>query len=89
VFRSRTYFVDKESKCPHCGYKLDAASSTNRENDRAPEAGDRGVCIMCAGIIVYVDRWTMRAPTPEEEKESLENPELQSALAAVRKLHGD
>jgi len=83
------FFVDRNAKCPHCGYKLDAATATNPNEDVAPEAGDRGVCIMCAGIIVYVDRWTMRAPTPEEEKETLENPEVQRLRQAVRKLHGD
>jgi hypothetical protein len=81
----RAYFVERDSKCPHCGGKLDAASVADPNEDRAPEEGDLGVCIHCAGIIAYADRFTLRKPTPEEEIEALGNPEVQLAQLAVRK----
>jgi hypothetical protein len=82
----RAYFMQRDSKCPHCGGKLDATSIADpRDEDRAPEEGDVGVCIHCAGIIAYADRFTLRKPTPEEEKEALSNPEVRLAQLAVRK----
>jgi hypothetical protein len=82
----RTYFMERDSKCPHCGGKLDACGVTDAGEDRAPQPGDVGVCIHCAGIIVYTDRFTLRMPTPDEEKKALSNPEVQLAQLAVKKL---
>ena len=39
------------SLCPHCGYKLDAATSLT--SNRRPSPGDWTVCMECTGLLVF------------------------------------
>lgn len=54
--------------CPHCGYKLDAASVPGNKGKR-PIPGDFSVCLKCAAVLRFKDDLTLRATTLGEHKE--------------------
>lgn len=59
--------------CPHCGHQMDTGQLSPMEAEVAnaiPEPGDLGVCIACAGFLVYVDNeGTARAMMPKDLEE--------------------
>lgn len=56
--------------CPHCGHKLDTGTLEPHEPDAAtakPKTGDLGVCIECAGFLIYTDDLgNVRALNPKD-----------------------
>lgn len=74
-----------ESKCPHCGKVIDAATGMG---DYSPKPGDVTVCLRCEGLNQFTELlhlkkmpdmvWAEMAP---EEKE-----EIQHAIDLVRKM---
>jgi hypothetical protein len=56
-----------ETKCPQCGYKLDAASVlAGEDEDRPPQSGDATVCMKCTTWLIYTDTLGVRLMTAEE-----------------------
>ena len=54
-----------ESKCPHCGYKLDAASSMTMA--RKPQPDDITICISCGNFLIFNLDLTLSKPDDEVE----------------------
>jgi hypothetical protein len=47
------------NRCPHCGYKTDAATAVNEAETRAPEPGDFSVCFGCGEINKFDDHMAL------------------------------
>lgn len=54
------------SKCPNCGYKLDACTATKPGPDVRPSPGDASVCYRCGEILVFDERLRIVRPTPQQ-----------------------
>lgn len=54
----------KESICPGCGAKLDAATSTDGDYD--PKPGSVSICAYCGSIAIFEDDMSLRPLTQEE-----------------------
>lgn len=56
------------SYCPYCGHKLDTGQIAGSESSKeVPRTGDLGVCIQCAGFLIYTDdKGATRPLTPPE-----------------------
>jgi hypothetical protein len=52
--------------CPHCGSRLNPDARKDE-----PVAGDALLCMGCDTVLIYIDRFTLRAATKEEEEEIL------------------
>ena len=81
--------------CPYCGKKLDACTQADGK-DHGPEEGDVSLCINCAGIMVFIDRFTVRQATDKEQRKALEDKSVQRAKQIIermreqrRKRHGN
>lgn len=57
----------KESKCPACNYKLNAA--TGSVEGEVPGPGDVSICINCTATIEYTDDMDLRLLTEKEYNE--------------------
>lgn len=51
--------------CPHCGYRVDAASPAG-DKPATPKEGDISLCICCRGVSVFRADLTLRLPTGGE-----------------------
>ena len=67
-----TYFPPIESRCPQCGYKLDAATKAYGE-EASPEAGDTSVCLNCGQVLKYQADLTLRKATAAEIRELMDD----------------
>ena len=54
-----------EHPCPECGYRLDAAGTTDGQPG-SPSPGDCSVCMMCNTLLVYTDDLDLRRMTEVE-----------------------
>ena len=73
--------------CPGCGYVMDAASDSTRE-EALPKEGDLSVCLNCAmPFVLRDDRW--RELTDDEllALSLAEKRELSRVQIAVREFH--
>jgi len=80
----RAFFLTSYS-CPYCGTKLDACTQVEGR-DHGPEEGDVSLCINCAGIMVFIDRFTVRQATDEEQREALEDASVQKAKQIIERM---
>lgn len=62
---STTHTTEK-SKCPQCGYTLDAHDSMDPVDQRAPEKDDISICIKCASYNMFNEDLTLRVMTEED-----------------------
>jgi len=65
------------SRCPSCGYLLDAATPLKAGTKPAP--GDISLCAMCGVWLVYDEKLRSRRATPAEETEIRAHPKLRLA----------
>jgi hypothetical protein len=72
-----------ESTCPECGKKLDAATDPTDETNR-PKPGDISVCVYCGSLFAFDFDMRLRAVTPEEEMEIMDNPELRTLILKIK-----
>jgi hypothetical protein len=77
----REFRIPKQ-KCPRCGYKLDATTSTS--GDQKPEPGDLSLCFECGQISVFTENDGMRVPTKDEELELSVDPRVIRAQIFMR-----
>ena len=63
-----TYRVE-ETKCPHCQYKLDAASHLDTDGRGMPEENDLTICGNCGTILMFNDDTSLRLPSEEDLKD--------------------
>lgn len=58
----------KTTSCLYCGHMIDHAGEISIKS-AVPEVGDFTLCIMCAGLMVFVDDYyTLKIPDPEDLK---------------------
>lgn len=69
-----------EIACPHCGRVNEAHEGPTP--GAAPAPGDVSICWACRGIGIYTEDG-IRLPTPEEDAEIRNEPQLKEALAAI------
>lgn len=66
-----------EQRCPECGKKLDTARLVEKRKEaRAPEAGDRSICLNCGHIMVFNEDFTLREMTIAEVIECAGDPSV-------------
>ncbi len=56
----------ENSKCPQCGYTLDAHDCTDPVESRAPKKDDISICIKCASYNMFNEDLTLRVMTEED-----------------------
>lgn len=83
----------KPDQCPKCKATFTHAATSDGSR---PRAGDFTICLRCADILVWdiTGQWsmnaieygvmTLRAPTPEEWREVLANPEFARPLKRLQ-----
>lgn len=63
----------RESLCPWCGHKIDTGQLGPAEPETGhdvPLENDLGVCVHCAGLLLYIDnQGTARKLTPKDMAE--------------------
>jgi predicted RNA-binding Zn-ribbon protein involved in translation (DUF1610 family) len=70
-----------ESRCPQCGYKLDASTHVQGEEPSLPEAGDASVCMNCGQVLTYESDCRLRKATVRDIGELMSaNPEGWAAI---------
>jgi hypothetical protein len=75
-----------ESRCLHCGHKLDAATGVGHHD--APEPGNLSLCINCGAVTIYAEDLTLRGMTREEMDALTNDRETMSFLVRqVQKIH--
>lgn len=62
---STTHRTEK-SKCPQCGYTLDAHDSMDPVDQRSPEKDDISICIKCASWNMFNEDLSLRTMTEED-----------------------
>lgn len=72
---------DLPNTCPHCGYKVDAASPVNDERV-SPKSGDVTICIMCGSWSFFKEDMSLRSPTGGELIDIANNPVCRKVYAA-------
>ncbi|HVQ49770.1 MAG TPA: hypothetical protein VMS92_06950 [Mycobacterium sp.] len=72
------------TSCPHCGYKMDAASPV--EGTGVPSEGDFSVCINCAGLMVFTHDMTLRKFGEADYEELVSDTDVCRRLLTVRDL---
>lgn len=78
-----------DTRCPNCAATVDAATATGGGRP-APVAGDVGVCIYCAVVLVYDgDPVRARLPRGPERAELYGHPEIARVRQAVLTLPGN
>jgi RNase P subunit RPR2 len=60
-----THFV-KETRCPACRHKLDAATNAQRGTSAAPKDGDITVCIQCGTALQFASDAALRVLSSAE-----------------------
>ena len=76
---SEGIFRTPETRCPGCGYPLDAASGLSPDDAR-PTPGDYTVCAECARVLIFNAELIPRDLTPAEQRA------LEADAAAQREL---
>lgn len=71
------------STCPFCGRNNDANAATG-DNPAPPQPGDVSICWGCHGVGVFTGSH-IRKPTPEEEIEFSNDPDIADVLMVVKK----
>lgn len=68
--------------CPGCGSPQTGRLEAGQLEQAEHVDGDVGVCFYCSALSVYVGTpaHSMRAPTPEEERELRADPEIRRML---------
>ena len=61
------------SRCPDCGYAMDAASPVSGNADEEPRPGDLSVCLDCGAVLVFTNELGMRVATLREMNEAPPN----------------
>lgn len=75
-----------QSKCLNCGYKLDAATSADlNDEDKAPHPGAVSVCIACSHIMLFTDDMALRNPTIEELESIVQDDDVLRVLMALKR----
>jgi hypothetical protein len=74
------------SRCPHCGYRMDAVSQIGVERPPRPEPGDLTVCFGCGEALQFGPRLAMQKITAAQlaALEPDEAAELQRMQVVVR-----
>lgn len=74
-----------ESKCPHCGKVIDAATGMG---DYSPKPGDVTVCIGCEGLNQFTEDLHLEVMPDQRwaEMDSEEKEEIRHAIEMVRAL---
>lgn len=61
------------TKCPSCGYEIDAHSGVGKDSDgdkvahdAAPKPGDVALCLCCLSYLVFTETLSQRVLTPAE-----------------------
>ena len=54
-----------DSKCPTCGYTLDAATAADGSKDR-PRKGDISICARCGEALIFGNDMTLHEMTADE-----------------------
>lgn len=67
--------------CPGCGRVNDVHDSIGPP--AVPEPGDVTMCAHCGGLAIVVTAATLRAPTPDELTDLLDDARVQAAIAAL------
>lgn len=78
------------TSCPACGYKFDAA--TGLGTDDAPDGGAVSICLACGALGIYavvLGVLTVRATTPDEHEELIQDDNIRRALAVRARTVGD
>lgn len=71
-----------ETQCPHCTYKVNAATAT--DGDGAPKPGDFSICIKCTAIAIFDDTLALRKLTREERDLAIRDTKLMATARAAR-----
>jgi hypothetical protein len=83
-----TWPTNQQSKCPRCGHGAAEATGISE----APKEGDLAICISCLGLNIYQGDLSLRAPSPAEESEALQDPTvseiIQEYRAAIQAIRG-
>lgn len=74
-----SYFPPVESRCPQCGYKLDAATKMHGE-EKSPEEDDTSMCLNCGQVLKYQADLSLKKATAEEIRELMEMPEAWATI---------
>ena len=64
----KTYDLEGNT-CPYCNKKVDAVTTSNKDNPRQPQEGDLTVCFDCGNISVFGHGMKMR-PCRDEDLEN-------------------
>lgn len=71
------------STCTVCLHTVDGAGGP----PELPSPGDFAVCIRCAGLNIYADDLTLRAPRNDEILAAAEDPDVQKVREIIRHMH--
>lgn len=75
--------------CPWCSVHHDCASEVTGESS-PPEDGNINICFDCTGLSLYDStvHGGLRKMTPEEQRQATADPDVRSAITAVRIVSG-
>ena len=71
----------KKNSCLYCNHKLDGATQVN--GNHQPKPGDVSICIACGNVSIFKEDMTLRKPSPEEEAEMQNDPNILEAQRAI------
>jgi hypothetical protein len=77
-------FVTPKAECAHCGYKIDRAANTVR--NEKPHPGDFTICMACAKVLVFNEDLKLRKPSPEETERANKNPWITQVRLAISNI---
>ena len=63
-----TTFRHGESRCPQCGYKLDASTHVQGDEPTLPEPGDASICLNCGQVLCYEANCSLRKATVRDNR---------------------
>jgi len=69
------------SRCCECGHTLKAASGL--DTTERPDPGDATLCINCAGLNIFADDLSLRAPRADEKIAAAEDADLRRSRTII------
>jgi hypothetical protein len=71
--------------CPFCGQENDCNQGVRKP--AAPKCGDVAICWHCSGVMVFDTPTRVRRPTPEEQAEFKDDPQISLVLGVMRESY--
>jgi len=82
---SGDYQLESKPHCPNCNCLLDGATSTNKEQEGGPQAGDFSLCFDCGSALRFFENTNglidIRACSEEDWQEV---PEMRNTMAQLQ-----